>query len=617
MVAATENLLSELAGPSSRLTARVAKRVVADGRVHVTLEGGKKLPPLHRFALVGQKNEVVCKPGKQGTFAVVLPKGRGEVQVSPHWQWRPKRPVSILGKSIKVVVKEIETDEELREYELLTRHHYLTGSGATRRAPLIAKIDTPDMPKVVGFVELSSCFLVNVARKKVLDRPFRDRKRGVAWERWDLDTAKRCTNVIARISRCVVYPELRGVGVAGILAEAAKKFAEERWHIGGWRPSFLEITAEMLRYWPFVERAGFVKVGETEGNGARVEKSMTYLLGRKKKEGYPSGGGGILAMHKSHAETLSAVMEEQGSTVEQIVQRVKGAPEDLSPSDWVALHSLYRRPKPVYMFGVTKAAEKHLRRWSGKALDGQCARKPSASMRAGCLGVEGLDVRAVWEPEASRGARRVQEAFGIVAESLETQIVNDLSLRMEPGEIVLVGGASGSGKSLLLRALAWHSSKRKSVWKLPAEIQSEGTTVRRVKVAMLQRPTLRKSPIALLEEEGLDLEESMRLLASAGLGEAQLFVRPSSTLSSGQRYRLSLALALAQKPDLLLIDEFCEPLDDYSTAAVCSRLRKAVANGGLSAVVATANADRVVQVLRPDRMLRLLPNRQHSWERGS
>ena len=208
----------------------------------------------------------------------------------------------------------------------------------------------------------------------------------------------------------------------------------------------------------------------------------------------------------------------------------------------------------------------------------------------------------------------MQEAFGIITERLETQVVEDLSLKVAPGEIVLVGGASGSGKSLLLQALAWHVSGHRLEWKLPRGVCSGGEPIRQAKVAMLQQPNLRKSPITLLDECGLALEGSMRLLASAGLGEAQLFVRPAFTLSSGQRYRLSLALALAQEPDLLLIDEFCEPLDDYSTAAVCSRLRKAVVNGGLSAVVATANANRVAQVLRPDRMLRLLPNRQHSWE---
>ena len=223
------------------------------------------------------------------------------------------------------------------------------------------------MPKVVGFVELSSCFLVNVARKKVLDRPFRDAERGAEWKQWDKETAKRCTNVVVRISRCVVYPELRGVGVAGILAEAAKAFANERWHIGGWRPSFMEITAEMLRYWPFVEKAGFMKVGDTEGNADRIEKTMAYLLDRRANGKYPEKGGGILAMHKAHAETLHSFTEKQKVSTDEAIQRIKDSPENLSAKDWVALHGLYRKAQACIYAGGDRG--------SGEASSGLEGRK--------------------------------------------------------------------------------------------------------------------------------------------------------------------------------------------------------------------------------------------------
>ena len=77
-------------------------------------------------------------------------------------------------------------------------------------------------------------------------------------------------------------------------------------------------------------------------------------------------------------------------------------------------------------------------------------------------------------------------------------------------------------------------------------------------------------------ELGLSLEEASQLLSSAGLAEANLFVRPSATLSSRQFYRLGMALALAMKPELLVIDEFCESLDDFAAAAVCRRLTQKV-----------------------------------------
>ena len=588
------------------LPLKVKRRIVLNGKAEIIWARDKKIS-LHPFALVGAKDSIAR--GQRNDLYAVLPKCRDFVQISP--AWRMWRRISVFGRKMTVVVKEIETEEEFAGYKTLTRHHYRNGAGATRRAPLIAKIQTPDLPEVVGFVEVTSCFLVNVARKKVLDAPFSDKERGIKWERWDMDTAKKFTNVVARISRCVVYPELRGVGVAGVLAEAVKKFAIERWHIGGWRPAFVEITAEMLRYWPFVKKAGFVKVGDTEGNGGRVEKSMSYLLDRMRGPGLPTGGGGILTMHRSHANTLAKVMNSRGLCASEVIERIKKSPENLSAKDWVELNGLYRRPKPVYMLGLTAAARENLQAFSSRLVPAKLS--PDWMAKNG-VHIQRMNVHASWKPETSRGARRVQEAFGIVAERLKTRIVDELEINAAPSQIILVAGASGSGKSLLLQALAWHASGRLKKWMLPPEIQSKAVAQAPVKVAMMTRPNPRMSPVALLERTGLELEDSMRLLASAGLGEAQLFVRPSETLSSGQRYRLSLALALAQKPDLLLIDDFCESLDDYSAAAVCRRLCKEVARSGLAVIAATVGDARIVPELRPARVLRLFPNHQHKWE---
>ena len=336
---------------------KVKQRIVSNEGAKISLENGRVLD-LHRFVLAGKRDAVVF--GRKGRVSVVLPKNMGNITISPR-VWRCQLTLSIFGRKMTVVVKEIENAKEMDGYKALMRHHYRNGVGATRRAPLVAKIKSPDLPEVVGFVEVTSCFLVNVARRKILDAPFADKERGIKWERWDMNTAKKYTNVVARISRCVVYPELRGVGIAAVLTKAAIKFAKSRWHIANLRPSFMEITAEMLRYWPFVEKDGFVKVGETEGNDNRLEKSMTYLLNRQEKRGFPGGGGGIMAMYRAHATLLGKAREERKLSVQDMITLVRKSPEQLSVKDWVALHGIYRRPKPVYMIGLTKDAEAHLR----------------------------------------------------------------------------------------------------------------------------------------------------------------------------------------------------------------------------------------------------------------
>ena len=609
--------MDTLANDASNKWQKVMRRVVENGKVKVTLENGE-VRRLHRFALVGKKDRIQLQ--KNSKVVVYAPKvADNTVVVSP--VWKMKRTISACGKKLIVVVKEIETAKELAEYESLTQYHYRNNTSASRRAVLIAKVDNrndnQDLPSVIGFLEITSCFLVSVPRKKILDAPFYDKKRGITWEQWDMETAKEYTNSIARISRCVVYPEIRGIGIAGILAEAAKRFATERWHIGGLRPSFLEITAEMLKYWPFVKKSGFAMVGETEGNGSRLVKSMGYLLQRKQNNrGFPKGGGGILTMQRAHATLLEKTMRDRNWSVEDVIKHITRAPESLSVKDWVALHGIYRRPKPVYMLGLTKDAQKHLmtKLRENVSCNGNIP-QPSHNS-AFQIQAKDISINTLCQTEKTFEVRRIQEAFNIVSERLETNIVQNVNLTINSGEVVLVAGASGSGKSLLVKALAWHASGQKSKWKLPLGVSSQASVeAPPAKVATITSPQGDKSPITLLKELGVSLKDAMCLLASAGLGEAQLFVRPSKTLSSGQRYRLSIALALAKQPNLLIIDEFCEPLDNYASAAVCRHLRQTIRRDHIAAIVATIGSDRILAELRPDWILRLLPNKLHTLEK--
>ena len=544
-----------------------------------------------------------------GSAWVKLRKMEGEVQVLPVWY--SKKSLRINGRSISLVIKEIETQDELDEYHALTRFHYRGKGGVGRRIPLIAKINVWNLPKVVGFVELSSSLIVNTARKKVLDGPFHDSDLGIEWKSWDWDTAKKYTNAIVRISRCVVYPELRGIGLAAKLANTAVEYARERWHVGGLRPCFIEIIAEMLRYWPFVEKVGFIKVGETEGNERRAPKSMAYLLTRKRDgKGYPKGGGGIMSMHRMHAEKLAEIQEKRNLTVDGIVSLLTKSSDQLNMQDWVSLHDIYRRKKPTYMLGLTKSARKHLEKQMKSV---PTSTKNIHDKRSGILAsVDGLQITACVTPQDSERCRRIQEAFGIVSNEFKSTLLRDFSTEFNAGEIVLVSGASGAGKSLFLDAIRHLTQSKGRKTRLPKGIRIDCDEASiKARVVRLQKPPPNKAPIELLSS--LSLDDAMRILARAGLAEAHLFVRPSYALSLGQSYRLSLALALSKKPDILLIDEFCEPLDEYTTAVVCRKLRQATKKEGICVIAATADTRRVLPALRPNRILLLLPDGIHKW----
>ena len=567
---------------------------------------------VHRFAPVGRRNTVALS----GTRTWIDLGDKGSVPLTPGWRWRATLDI---GEPLSIEVKEIESADDVEGYRRLTRFHYRGGGVAGRRAPLVAVTDHWEVPRVVGFVEIASTFIVNAARAQLLNGQFVDHERNLAWPKWNAKVARRCSSAIARISRCVVYPELRGLGLATLLVTAAKDFALNRWHLGGMRPSFLEITAEMLRYWPFVRGCGFHYAGETQGNKHRAARDMKYLVSRRlRAKKLPEGGGGIMWAQRSYAETIVRTIQNQKTSIDEIIRLLQVAPEKLTDDQWLHLHSVYRRPKPTYIAGLTEAASKYLevqaRHRKALARASETSQASAESNQSTPIRIVGLAITATASPMRSAQARRVQEAFGIVAKEFVQTVVDDLDIPVNPGEVTLVGGPSGSGKSLLMRSICQLAGADRRKGKLPAGVTLTGALEgHRIRVSLPKPPDPQKAPIQLVCCD--NLERSLSVLARAGLAEAQLFVRPSRTLSLGQRYRLSIALALAERPQLLLIDEFCEPLDRLTASAVCRRLRAWSKSERGSLIVATADPRRVLHLLRPDRVLLLSSDGSASWHR--
>ncbi|NNF97807.1 MAG: hypothetical protein HKM93_00370, partial [Desulfobacteraceae bacterium] len=290
--------IRKVSDSSGSYVAKILDRRIKNDKAELRLDNQKTLK-LRRFVPVGVRDTIECI--KRRLWAR-LPNNE-KVRITPSWKYRTQLD-SV--PNFNVIIKEIDTKDELDGYEQLTQFHYRGNGGVGRRLPLIAKSTQWELPEVIGFIEISSSFLVNTARNKILNATYSDSERGIAWSKWTHKIQKKYGNAIARISRCVVYPELRGLGLSTVITNAALKFTKERWHIGGLRPIFIEITAEMLRYWPFVENCGFYYIGETEGNQHRAAKDMKYLIGKTMQASkLPQGGGGIMSLQRSHAMLLT------------------------------------------------------------------------------------------------------------------------------------------------------------------------------------------------------------------------------------------------------------------------------------------------------------------------
>ena len=156
--------------------------------------------------------------------------------------------------------------------------------------------------------------------------------------------------------------------------------------------------------------------------------------------------------------------------------------------------------------------------------------------------------------------------------------------RINASRAVLISGASGSGKSCLLRGL----------------INQYRQTTRPVHfVDELALTT--QSSVAIIDLLAGDLQDRMSTLSRAGLAEPKLWALPLSCVSVGQRSRVALALAMhaANPGDIVIADELCTPLDRASAYAIARTINRWATSKDITFIAATAHED-MESMLNPD-----------------
>ncbi len=165
-------------------------------------------------------------------------------------------------------------------------------------------------------------------------------------------------------------------------------------------------------------------------------------------------------------------------------------------------------------------------------------------------------------------------------------------LNVAAGECIVISGASGIGKSLLLRMIADLDENQGQV------------SLRGVSREAMPAPQWRRQVIYNPAEPGWwaehvgahmrPAEEALRLLPQLGLDEG-LMNAPVSRLSTGERQRMALIRAVIRKPQVLLLDEPSSALDEASTQRMEALLASLTALG-LGLVVVTHNEAQVRRI---------------------
>lgn len=180
-------------------------------------------------------------------------------------------------------------------------------------------------------------------------------------------------------------------------------------------------------------------------------------------------------------------------------------------------------------------------------------------------------------------------------------------LDVAAGEVVLVSGANGAGKTTLLRLCAGLLPLRSGVAEvLGHDLRRDRREVRR-SVALVGHETFCYDDLTVAENLRFATRAAGRPEAAghdalARVGLQRLAGVAHGRLSQGQRRRLSLAIALARDPRLLLLDEPHAGLDDDGRAVVDATLEAAPGEGRTvllashEVALARRHATREVQV---------------------
>lgn len=234
---------------------------------------------------------------------------------------------------------------------------------------------------------------------------------------------------------------------------------------------------------------------------------------------------------------------------------------------------------------------------NGQRVNGTVTLSPNANIRIGpyTIGLRGDELQVI-----DQGNQIRLDACDLVLETNGKRRIDDVSLAIEPGQLVALVGGSGAGKSTMMRTLLGTDVPTKGVVYLNGENLRTNFTMYRTQIGYVPQDDIihRELTVAEVLTYGAKLrlppDTDVARVVEKTLQDVEMTHRRNaliSELSGGQRKRVSIGVELLADPKLFFLDEPTSGLDPGLDKKMMQLLRKLADEGRTVILVTHATAN--------------------------
>jgi branched-chain amino acid transport system ATP-binding protein len=186
------------------------------------------------------------------------------------------------------------------------------------------------------------------------------------------------------------------------------------------------------------------------------------------------------------------------------------------------------------------------------------------------------------------------------------QALNNVSISVNPGEVVAIIGSNGAGKSTLLRTISGLIRPRSGSITYQGKELTTMAPHNIVKLGLSQSPEGRRIFTNMTVQENLqlgaflrtdhaDVASDMEMVLERFPRLRERFKQNSGTMSGGEQQMLAIGRALMSKPDILLLDEPSLGLAPFLIAEIFSIVLD-LNKDGKTILIVEQNANRALEI---------------------